>query len=298
MLEKLHIAPECDGFLFLAESVRNPPTLRAHCHVELELNLVKSGSIRYVVDDRVYHFPRGSLVWLFPNQVHRLVERTPDAAYFVAVFRPRMIRQCCRTKRYAPLHQSASPGGVLHHPLPEHQLRELVNMLEELTRDGLDADILNREAGFGLTPGFQYRHGDPDALNAGLRYFLLSAWRMQRPVLESPPPRSLHPSVLRALSQLGEETSPDSLPGLASACGTTPSTLSRVFKRDMGMPISKYRNAIRLARFMRLWTEGRDATILDCMHQSGFGSYPQFYRVFKEVYGGNPKQVLRSRSSV
>lgn len=294
MLEKLHIAPECDGFLFLAESVRNPPALRAHRHVELELNVVKSGSIRYVVDDRMYHFPRGSLLWLFPEQTHRLVDRTPDAAYYVAVFRPRMLRQCCRTRRYAALRRAASPGGVLHHPLPEHQLMELVDMLDELTRDGLDPDLLNREAGFGLTPGFQYRHGDPDGLNAGLRHLLLSSWRLQQAGGSSVLNRSLHPVVVRALRHLNESEALETLPGLADRCGTTPATLSRVFKRDMGIPISRYRNSIRLARFMKLWTTGRNTTILECMHQAGFGSYAQFYRVFRDIYGENPRKVLHS----
>jgi len=30
------------------------------------------------------------------------------------------------------------------------------------------------------------------------------------------------------------------------------------------------------------------------MHQAGFGSYPQFYRVFRETYGDNPRKVLQS----
>lgn len=293
MLEKLNISPECDGFLFLAESIRNPPALKAHRHLELELNVVKSGTIRYVVDDRLYHFPRGSLLWLFPDQTHRLVDRTPDAAYFVAVFRPRMIRHCCRTRRYGALRQASSPGGVLHHPLPEHQFMELVNMLDDLTRDGLDPDLLNREAGFGLTPGFQYRHGDPDGLNAGLRHLLLSSWRRQQSGGNSLLNRSLHPVVVRALRHLNLPEAPASLPDVAAACGTTPATLSRVFKRDMGIPISRYRNSIRLAQFMKLWTTGQNSTLLECMHQAGFGSYPQFYRVFRETYGANPRKVLQ-----
>lgn len=65
--------------MFLAESVRNPPMLRPHRHVELELNLVVGGEIRYVVDDKSYHFPSGTLLRLFPGQVHQLVDRTPDA---------------------------------------------------------------------------------------------------------------------------------------------------------------------------------------------------------------------------
>jgi AraC-like DNA-binding protein len=294
MLEKLHISPECDGFLFLAESSRNPPVLKPHRHIELELNLVKAGAVSYVVDNRTYHFPRGSLIWIFPDQLHQLVDRTPDAAYYVAVFRPRLIRQSCRTNRYAPLRRAAPPGdGVPHFPVPEHQLQALVDMMESLTQDGQDADVLNREAGFGLTPGFSYRHGDPDALNAGLRHLLLSAWRlhMMGGVTQENP--RMHPLVQEALRRLDDPELCLSLPELAKECGSTPATLSRLFKRDLGIPFSRYRNSVRLAQFMRLWHNGPRTSILECMHQAGFGSYPQFYRVFRDTYGSGPKEMLK-----
>jgi hypothetical protein len=45
MLVSLKIDPETDGFLFLAESVRNSPVLVGHCHIEVELRLVVNGEI-------------------------------------------------------------------------------------------------------------------------------------------------------------------------------------------------------------------------------------------------------------
>jgi len=293
MLEKLHIAPECDGFLFLAESARNPPVLHPHRHVELELNVVKQGTIRYVVEDRTYTFPRGTVLWLFPEQMHQLVDRTPDAAYFVAVFRPRMIRHCCRTRPYATLRKAVPPkAGVLHHVLPEDALLDLVRMLEELTRRGQDPDLLNREAGFGLTPGFEYRHGDPDGLNAGLRHLLLSAWRQYRGDMETDRRLPLHPAVRQTLDLLNHAEQLPDLEHLAAACGVSPSTLSRLFRREMDLPLSGYRNSIRMSRFMRAWGRPGRSTMLECMHEAGFGSYPQFYRVFKGVYGDSPRNVL------
>ena len=293
MLEKLHISPSCDGFLFLAESARNPPALRAHRHVELELNVVKSGTIQYVIDDRSYHFSRGTLLWLFPSQVHRLVDRSPDAAYYVAVFRPRMIRQCCRTRRYVGLRRSEPPRGVLQLPVPEKPLRDLLDLMEVLTQEGMDPDVLNREAGFGLTPGFEYQHGDPDGLNAGLRHLLLVSWRLQVAGGSASLSRSLHPAVVRALQIISDSESSMALPDLASKCGISSASLSRLFTRDMEMPISRYRNTVRLARFMQLWVQGNHSTVLECMHADGFGSYPQFYRVFREHYGQGPSAVLK-----
>jgi hypothetical protein len=53
MLEDLKLGKGYDGFLYLAESTRNPPKLKSHHHVELELNLVVRGTITYVVSVHV-----------------------------------------------------------------------------------------------------------------------------------------------------------------------------------------------------------------------------------------------------
>ena len=87
MLVSLKIDPQYDGFLFLTESVRNPPILVSHRHLEVELNLVVNGEITYQLDGRSYTFGRGSLLWFFPSQEHQIMHRTPDAQYYVGVLR-------------------------------------------------------------------------------------------------------------------------------------------------------------------------------------------------------------------
>ena len=103
MLEDLKLRPEYDGMLFLAESARNPPVLKSHRHAELEINVVVRGSVTYVVRGRRFTFPARSLLWLFPEQEHRLVDRTDDARYYVAVFKPGMISAACRTLSFCGL---------------------------------------------------------------------------------------------------------------------------------------------------------------------------------------------------
>jgi hypothetical protein len=68
MLEDLKLGKSYDGFIFLAESTRNPPKLKSHHHIELELNLVVRGSITYIVNERRYTFQPRTLLWLFPEQ--------------------------------------------------------------------------------------------------------------------------------------------------------------------------------------------------------------------------------------
>jgi gentisate 1,2-dioxygenase len=97
MRQFLKIGRRYDGFLFLAEAVRNPQMLRSHHHAELELNLVVRGSITYVVEGRRFKFDARTLLWLFPAQEHHLVDQTSDAQYYVAVFKPSLIARSCRT---------------------------------------------------------------------------------------------------------------------------------------------------------------------------------------------------------
>ncbi len=296
MLEDLHLRRPYDGFIFLAESVRNPPMLNPHRHVELELNLVVGGEIRYVVEDRSYHFPSGTLLWLFPGQVHQLVDRSPDAAYYVSVFRPSEVKKVGADSRYAGLSGDFPPQkGVLHLRPPAGAFELLRQMMAELCAGGMDADVLNREAGFGLTPGFHFEHSDPAGLNAGLQHLLMCSWRIGEGNTPRDAVPSLHPGVRRALEQIRTSDPPPRLEELAPRCGVSASTLSRLFRAQMGIPLNRYRNSVMLSRFMEHMARGKP-TILESVHAAGFGSYAQFHRVFRQAYGQSPREALLQRS--
>lgn len=292
MLENLRLSDEYDGFLFLAESVRNPPALRPHHHVELELNLVVSGSITYVVDGNRYQFPRYSLIWFYPAQEHQLVDRTDDAQYYVAVFKPRMIRDACRSDRYSLLKRTElSKSGVMHNQLDPVTFEDVCRSMEALVADGIDPDVLNREAGFGLSKGFRFQHNDPDWLNAGLRHLLLSCARHQSGVRARRGALKLHPAVQQALEELNKPGSLDSLSNLARGCGLSPSHLSRLFHKQVGVSLTRYRNSVRLGRFWEVYRKPGTQTALEAVYAAGFGSYAQFYRVFTQAYGKSPRNL-------
>jgi hypothetical protein len=68
MLEDLKLGARYDGFLYLVESTRNPPKLKSHHHIELELNLVVQGTITYVVNGRRSTFQPRTLYGSFPSR--------------------------------------------------------------------------------------------------------------------------------------------------------------------------------------------------------------------------------------
>ena len=294
MLARLKLDRIYDGFLFLAEAARNPPILKSHHHVELELNLVVRGSITYVVDGKRFTFTGRTLLWMFPSQEHQLVDRSDDAQYFVAVFTPRLISQACKGRGYQGLkRRTPADAGVLHTTLDPETFDLVRRTMEALMRDSLDPDILNRESGYGGDSEFRYQHGDPDGLNAGLRHLLLMSWRSQT---SGPSPAgavSLHRVVRRALELMSEGESDEGLARLAERCGVSEAYLSRVFRRQVGVPLSRYRNSLRLSRFWEAYRHPEQKTLTEAVFEAGFGSYAQFFRVFAQAYGEGPRACLR-----
>lgn len=293
MLENLKLSPRYDGFLFLAESVRNPPKLNSHHHCELELNLVVRGAISYVVGEKRFTFPQRTLLWMFPSQEHQLLDRTNDAQYYVAVFKPAMIADSCRSEPYAGLRRKTFEGeGLLHTILEPESFDLLRKTMDSLMEDSLDPDLLNREAGFGVGSDFFFEHGDPDGLNAGLRHLLLLCWRCQRTGRAIGPAVSLHPAVCKALAVLNGGESEQTLSELAGRCGVSGAYLSRTFRRQIGLPLSRYRNMLRLARFWENYGQTEQRNLTEAMFAAGFGSYAQFYKVFQRAYGCGPRESL------
>lgn len=292
---QLKIAPEYEGFLFLAESVRNPPILFSHRHRELELNLVANGQVTYVVDGRTYVSGRGSLLWMFPSQEHQLIHRTQDAQYYVAVFKPDLIERSCRNEPYRGLRASTPPEDrMLRTVLDPERFVFLQHLMQATMEGSIDADILNREAGYGVDSSFRYQHNDPDALNAGLRHLMLLSWRYQLQAAVRTDSQQLHPAVHKALRILSAQDENRSLELLARQCGVSATYLSRLFRRQVGISLSQYRNSLRLGRFWECYSQPTAMTLTEAMFAAGFGSYAQFYRVFCETYGRGPREILRT----
>ncbi len=70
--------------------------------------------------------------------------------------------------------------------------------------------------------------------------------------------------------------------------------LSRVFARQVGVPLSRYRNSVRLDRFWDYYRGQKQHTITEAVYAAGFGSYAQFYKVFAQAYGSGPRACLQT----
>jgi len=80
---------------------------------------------------------------------------------------------------------------------------------------------------------------------------------------------------------------------LGAVAGLSATRLSRLFQRQMGMTVGRYRARQRLRRFFLLWEGPRQRTLMEAAFEAGFQSYVQFYRVFRDEMGRGPRQYAQ-----
>ena len=101
------------------------------------------------------------------------------------------------------------------------------------------------------------------------------------------------PVVARRASELLREER--GVPGteLAARLNTSPSELSRAFRRSFGLPMVEYRARLRLLEFVRLVDAGQELTVAAL--NADFGSYAQCFRVFQRKLGCSPTEYFGGR---
>jgi len=275
MEEVLRLPPRYDGAVYhYANAGRLHPM---HRHAELEVNLVLAGRATYLLGERTYALRRHSAVWLFPGQNHLLIDQSADYAMWIGVFKPALLRRCCRGERTGPLLRDAPPGHFCRRLGDERATRLSVLFSELMALQAEEDDI---------------------HYNAGLAYTLLSAWAAYLAADKGDTGSDVHPAVERAARLLHDETAPLSVDEVARRAGLSASRLSRLFEEQMGVSLTAFRNRQRIDRFLRLYGHGHRRTMLEAALDANFGSYAQFYRVFTAVMGCTPAQYRRDQQRV
>jgi AraC-like DNA-binding protein len=267
MVEDLGLRAGLDGRVVRHTYGDVRPSL--HRHAELEVNLVVRGTASYLLGNRRYELTPGTLTWLFPGQDHVLVDESADHELWWAVFRTGLVARTAVTPETRDLLEE-DPVGRFSRRLDSRQVRRLSALFTELR----DAETL-----------------DGALVNAGLSYLLILAWRAFLDSDDVVEGVGVHPAVETAARLLRTDQHPGDLNTLARAAGLSLSHLSRLFKAQTGVSITRFRNQQRLRRFVVLYGNGRRSTALAAALEAGFGSYAQFYRVFRQETGRSPSEL-------
>ena len=267
MHQNLHLPAVWDGNLWSCGHLGRARS--RHRHIELEFNLVTRGTGTYLLSNRKYRIQRGDLLWLFPAQKHVLVRETRDFRMWIGVLKPGVVRRVATDPHTRILCRTNPPGDYCRRLdyLSMARLEELFNEISA-ARDC------------------------PALFNASLAYAILTAWRYFEQAKDRPP-SDVHPAVERVAQLIRGDVATHRLREIAQQSGLGAPRLSRLFKQQTGSSWVEYRNRERLRRYLQLYGTGQRRTMLEAALQAGFGSYPQFHRVFRQAMGCSPADYRR-----
>jgi AraC-like DNA-binding protein len=257
------IAGSCQRAIIDSEVRRAGPGLSAvwHTHSAVEANLVIAGRGVYFLDNAQYDLSPGVLVWLLPNQSHRLMPG-PDLTMWVLT--------CSDDRCERDLLED-----VAAHP---HRV---------LARD--DAIALDR-----LFSHISQDADEPRLYRSAIDYALRSARHVSISGAEAPR-KPLHPAVITALRVLRDWPDVPSAAALAAKCGVSQDYLRELLVEQTGRGFVEWRNRSRLERFQILYPQSGD--LLTAALAAGFGSYAQFHRVFIDLVGVTPGEWVKGSAN-
>jgi AraC-like DNA-binding protein len=237
-----------------------------HRHVALELNLIVGGRGHYEVAGRCHPLSPGTVLFIPPAADHYLEERTADFEMWILALKPALLERTCAGAEGAAFLKAVAAG-------------DCARLLSVDDARWLGGEI-RRFAETRSTP----------FLHAGLAYAMAGAQeafaRGRGPTREA----AISDEVRRCMTFLDEDPAL-SRDDLADRAGADPDALSHAFKRELGVGLVVYRNRLRLRRFFELASTGRLTMLAACL-EAGFGSYPQFHRVFVAETGRTPRDYL------
>jgi AraC-like DNA-binding protein len=187
--------------------------------------------------------------------------------------RPRLVRRVLPAEDARSLLGSgdgADEAGLARTLPPQHALA-LASTFSEMQRIGREPFSLH---------------------NANIGYLLARAFSAFSAADALPVWSALHPAVAAAVRLLRAPEGNLARGALARRCGASEWHLSKLFHQQIGVSLVDFRNRCRLERFLELYDGGR-VKLSTAALEAGFGSYPQFHRVFRARMGHAPSTLAR-----
>ena len=245
-----------------------------HHHAELECHLVARGRGAFLVGEQRIDAEAGTLLFIAPGNDHTLLEASRDFCRWMGLFRARLVRRVLPAAE-ARKFFAAGARGSLQCSVPRHTARTLAHVFAEA----------------------RAQYGEQASLyNAGIGYALARAWKAFHAADKLPVSSTLHPAVAEAVRRLQSGSPELSRAELARRCAMSEWHLSKLFSLQVGTTLVQFKNRCRLDRFFELYGDGKKTKMAHAALDAGFGSYPQFHRVFRARMGCAPAAYFRERA--
>jgi AraC-like DNA-binding protein len=267
---------QIDGLVILEDIARGRGRVgieQRHLHAELEVHLVAAGRGTFLVGEQRLEAELATMLFIPPGHEHTLLEASRDFRRWMLLFRPRLVRRIlpAPAARLLLSAESAAPLEQVCRSVAKQDARALFQLYAE-TRGSVrePASLFNAAVGYALARSFAVFS------NTAL----------------TPAASTLHPGVAEAVRRLRSDVPPPGRSELARRCGLSESHLSKL-SAQVGVSLSNFRNRCRLERFFELYGDGTRCKLMSAALDAGFGSYPQFHRVFRAELGYPPGEHVR-----
>jgi AraC-like DNA-binding protein len=269
-----------DGLVLIEDLAAGPGRIgvdQRHHHAELEVHLVARGRGVFLLAETRIEATPGTMLWVRPQEDHTMLEASRDFRRFMLLVRRRAMKRVLPLPdaRFvlASVKEKAGDAGLCR-VLPARVARALADRL---------AEVRSRS------------HVDPRLHNAAIAGALAEAFTAFCEASASPESSALHPSVAKAVRLLCDGEVELSRAEIARRAGLSAWHLAKLFREQVGVSLVEFRNRCRLERFLDLYGTGAGAgaKMTTAALDAGFGSYPQFHRIFRAAMGRSPAEWVR-----
>ncbi|KKO54586.1 AraC family transcriptional regulator [Paenibacillus sp. DMB20] len=243
-------------------------TFHAHCHPEVELIYVESGSLIVGVNEEKRRVSEGGFVVCGSNDIHYFEHGGEDSKGILLIFKPELLGSA---RLWPGEFQFASP--YLTDSSKTKRLRGLMtSILEE------------RKAS---KPGSAM-------VVKGLILQLCGTLQSDLPTHpKTKPPHEQLARMQKILSYIEENYCTEmTLESISRHFGMDPHHFSRTFKSTLGISFKTYLNTVRIS-LAEIKLESTEASITDIALECGFTSIRTFNRVYKSLKGRTPSELRR-----
>ena len=268
--------PDFTPYGFTCVQWRPYPMVRPDHHNEIELNMLRSSPVTYLLGGRKVQIPAGRLSAFWAAIPHQIIDYSGDTNYFVATIPLAWFIQCRLPERLTvPLMH----GEVVSEPFNDRA-----------------------ESDFAVFAQWQQDLAEGGPVNQSIVLLEVEA-RLRRLSKSLPPLRQLVPDRSDPGIQSGglnrvehmacivaqRYTEPLTVPEISKAVGLHPNYAMNLFKKAFGTTLIEYLTNHRVSHAQRLLAT-TDKKIVDIAFSSGFNSMSRFNEAFREACGCTPRE--------
>lgn len=237
--------------------------------------MVLRGEATIVLQNKRYQLSRSAMIFFKPDEPHLLLDASMDFQTYVLTIAHKRL------------------GSADEH------LQNLLKKQKNIKAKHLDEKtLLDLADWFDKTIEIFNRTEDSDKINSKIKklQYQLCLYHSVSSFIQAKAWNShtqFHPNVAQALYYLNDLENKELIQIHCQKMGMSYSHLSRVFSKQMGMSMNKYRNKVRITYAEKLMQQSNHQ-LTEIAYLAGFGSYTQFHNVFIRTFGLAPKKYRKN----